>query len=98
MRQPALFGWGEPAIDPGFASAKRVALDATGWVEHVVGWVEGHEVLFEALAERIAWRTEERPMYDRVVAVPRLLGSVPEGGVGLPVLEQMRAAFAGRYR
>lgn len=31
---------------------------------------------FDALLPRVAWRSEERPMYDRIVAVPRLMASL----------------------
>jgi alkylated DNA repair dioxygenase AlkB len=36
-------------------------------------------------------------MYDRIVAVPRLLASVPEDGPGHPLLDAMRAALHTRY-
>ena len=31
---------------------------------------------FDALLPQVAWRSEERPMYDRIVAVPRLMASL----------------------
>ncbi|WP_243457627.1 alpha-ketoglutarate-dependent dioxygenase AlkB [Ottowia testudinis] len=31
---------------------------------------------FDALLPSVPWRSEERPMYDRIVAVPRLMASV----------------------
>jgi alkylated DNA repair dioxygenase AlkB len=36
-------------------------------------------------------------MYDRTVAVPRLLGGVPPIGAGQPVIEHMRLALSARY-
>ena len=40
---------------------------------------------FEALREQVPWRSERRPMYDRVVDVPRLLaGYALDGSVALP--------------
>ena len=38
MTQPGLFAIDEMAIDPTFASAHRIALDATSWVEHIPGF------------------------------------------------------------
>jgi alkylated DNA repair dioxygenase AlkB len=37
------------------------------------GWLAGSSVLFGRLAGRVPWRAERRKMYDRTVAVPRLL-------------------------
>src|SRR5688572_7933889 len=96
-RQPGLFGWGEPKIDVRFTTECRVALDATGWVEHVPGWVDGHEVLFDRLERRVEWSTESREMYERIVATPRLLGTWKEEDRSEPIVSQMRAAIRARY-
>jgi alkylated DNA repair dioxygenase AlkB len=95
--QRNLFGHDAPAIDPRFAEVSRVRLDEGAWVDHLPGWVRGHERLFEALTENMGWRSERRPMYERVVDVPRLLASVPEDGAGHPVLEDAREALSSRY-
>jgi alkylated DNA repair dioxygenase AlkB len=59
--------------------------------------VSGHEALFAQLLATTAWRAERRPMYDRVVDVPRLLATLPEDGPGHPVLEQIRQLLGARY-
>src|SRR5581483_6331006 len=44
------------------------------------------------------WHHEERRMYDKVVATPRLLGGVVgRDGPGHPILEAMREALSARY-
>lgn len=96
-QQVSLFGGGEPRIDGSFRSARRLALDATAWVDHVPGWVEGYDTLFAELERAMRWRSEERPMYDRIVPVPRLLASVPRDGSGHVLLDAMRAAIRARY-
>jgi alkylated DNA repair dioxygenase AlkB len=42
------------------------------------------KVWFEALRSEVAWRSERRPMYDRVVDVPRLVASYTLDDVKLP--------------
>ncbi len=96
--QPSLLGGGPPAVDPAaLARIQRLQLDDTAWVDYLPGWVSGHEALFDALLATTAWRAERRPMYDRVVDVPRLLAALPDDGPGHPVLEQIRALLAARY-
>ena len=36
-------------------------------------------------------------MYDKIVRVPRLLAAFPDGGVGQPLVDDMRAALSKRY-
>ncbi len=52
---------------------QRTQLDATAWVDLLPGWLSGASEVFERLAERVPWHAERRPMYDRVVDVPRLV-------------------------
>ncbi len=81
------------AFDPSFASLERRELTKGAWIEHQPGWVTGHAALFEQLERDLAWHTERRKMYDRVVATPRLLAKVPRDGI----IEQMRLALSERY-
>jgi alkylated DNA repair dioxygenase AlkB len=97
--QPSLLGGGAPSIDPAALDRiRRVALDDSAWVEYLPGWVAGQEALFAALVASTTWRAERRPMYDRVVDVPRLLAALPDDGPGHPVLEQIRTLLEARYR
>jgi alkylated DNA repair dioxygenase AlkB len=95
--QQSLFRGGEPAIDESFARMRRVPLADGAWVEHQAGWVGGHGALMETLAARTQWHEQQREMYERTVAVPRLLASLPEDGPGHPVLEEMRRVLSARY-
>jgi alkylated DNA repair dioxygenase AlkB len=97
--QPSLLGGGDPAVDPGALSRlRRIALDEEAWVEHLPGWVTGHEALLDHLARTTAWRSERRMMYDRMVDVPRLVAGLPADGPGHPLLEQIRAILDARYQ
>jgi alkylated DNA repair dioxygenase AlkB len=70
--QPSLLGTGRPGADPAFAGANRRDVGSGAWVEHVPGWVTGADALFETVLAGAPWVARERPMYDRVVAEPRL--------------------------
>jgi alkylated DNA repair dioxygenase AlkB len=87
----------EPSLDLAFARARRIELGEGAWIEHVHGWVRGAESLFETLAANMAWRADERRMYERIVAVPRLRARYPRDGAGHPVLDAMAAALGPRY-
>ena len=55
------------------ASVRRTPLAHGAWVDICPGWLRGSGEVFARLLETVPWRAEQRPMYDRVVAVPRLL-------------------------
>lgn len=95
--QPSLFG-AEPASgasDLSFARARRIDLGRGAWVEQVAGWASGVDVLFEELRDTAPWQEAERPMYERIVAVPRLHTGV--WGDPPPRIHQMAAAVSERY-
>ncbi|HUZ20010.1 MAG TPA: alpha-ketoglutarate-dependent dioxygenase AlkB [Acidimicrobiales bacterium] len=54
-------------------SLERTVLARGAWIDVRQGWIAGADGLFDRLFEHVAWRAERRPMYDRVVEVPRLL-------------------------
>src|SRR5919206_469664 len=59
----------------------RHQLSRGAWVDHLPGWVTGSESVLEVLLGDIGWRADRRQMYEREVAVPRLLrwyGSDPK--------------------
>ncbi len=70
--QPSLLGMAEADFDPGLHSARRRFLGQGAWVDVVPGWVTGADTLFDQVLDQAPWKAFERPMYDRVVTVPRL--------------------------
>jgi alkylated DNA repair dioxygenase AlkB len=80
-------------------TVSRVVLDAGAWVDVRPGWIGGADALFERLHERVAWRAERRVMFEREVAVPRLLAFYDEDDV-LPddALDHAKAALDRHYR
>lgn len=95
--QLELFGQGEPRFDATFAAANRVQLPPDAWLELVPGWLRGHQALFDTLATTIAFRAEQRLMYDRLVDVPRLYATLDEDGPTPEVVSAMRRVLSLRY-
>ena len=56
-----------------FEHADRRRLGDGAWIDVCSGWLADPDTLFDELVTAAAWRAERRPMYDRVVDVPRLL-------------------------
>ena len=86
-----------PSVDPGFADVRRLRLDESSWVDYCPGWLRGHASVFRAFREGMSWRAATRPMYDKVVEVPRLLASVPEDGPGHAILPRAALCLDRRY-
>ena len=107
IAQPSLFGSGPPEFDARFVSIERHELTRGAWVDHQPGWVAGHQSLFDELMEIVEWSHQRRPMYDRMVDVPRLIGSLPEPDLGGPdaarrppalaLIDAMAGTLADRY-
>lgn len=95
--QGSLLSADRPELGP-LDGLRRTTLGHGAWVDVLPGWVRGADALFERLADGVDWRAEQREMYERVVAVPRLLAYFGEGDVlPDPVLAEMRAELSARY-
>src|SRR5690348_10226602 len=67
-----------PGFDPSLAGLVRTDLGAGAWIDHLPGWIKGHEAMLEALWTTTAWHAQRRMMYERVVDVPRLVATRSE--------------------
>lgn len=98
MRQEFLFGQASPRVDETFSGLRRIALNATAWLDRQPEWLQGHAQVFETLHRQVRWQKQRRPMYDRIVDVPRLVGA-PDPGCSLgPLLHQIAEALSERYQ
>lgn len=89
----------EVGLGPLGASVRRTELSHGAWLDVRRSWVTGAGELYERLAVSVPWRAERRPMYDRMVAVPRLLCFYDEGDpLPDPVLTRARADLGEHYR
>jgi alkylated DNA repair dioxygenase AlkB len=84
---------------PSAGAPERTVLGAGAWVDVHRHWMAGADLLFERLATEVRWQSERRPMYDRVVEVPRLVafyaGTDP---LPDPALDAARTALRALYR
>ena len=72
--QPSMWDVAEEAtLTPLSGRVVRHQLARGAWVDHLPGWVEGSDRVLDVLLGDIGWRADRRQMYDREVAVPRLL-------------------------
>jgi alkylated DNA repair dioxygenase AlkB len=79
--------------------ATRTPLARGAWVDVRRDWLADADDVFATLVRDVPWRAERRPMYDRVVDVPRLVHFY---GVGEelphPTLVAAREALSAHYR
>ena len=80
------------------SSARRVPLGRGAWVDLLPGWLLGADALYGELIDQVPWQAERRPMYDRVVDVPRMLSFYGEGEpLPHPVLTEARERLSAHY-
>ncbi len=88
----------EVSVGPLGPAVRRTALAHGAWIDVCPGWIAGADVLFDRLRQGVAWRSEQRQMYDRIVGVPRLLCFYGEGAaLPDPALDQVREALDNHY-
>jgi alkylated DNA repair dioxygenase AlkB len=88
----------EAGPQPLGTSVQRTTLARGAWIDLRPGWITGADALFERLTEAVPWRAEKRPMYDRVVEVPRLLCFYAEGEpLPDPVLDEIKRELDDHY-
>jgi alkylated DNA repair dioxygenase AlkB len=80
-------------------SVHRTTLTEGAWLDLSAGFLTGADALFDDLLECVDWQAERRPMYDRVVDVPRLVRFYGEyEPLPHPALAQARDALSAYYR
>ncbi len=99
--QGSLFAQGAPVAPSSVGPVHRIDLGRGAWLDHASGWLPGADSWFGLLAAELAWQAARRPMYDRIVEVPRLIWNDdpdhPERTpAGLHDVSQLLAAHYGR--
>jgi alkylated DNA repair dioxygenase AlkB len=95
--QLGLFTANQRGIDVGFSKLVRTELTEGAWYDYAPGWLTGDESVLQELVDSVRWHQEERAMYDRIVAVPRLYATLPQDGPIPSIVEQARQALGNRY-
>lgn len=83
-----------PRCDPAFARLQRHCLGEAAWADHVSGWVQGHQGLFDALASQTRWQQGPSSLANPATC---LSASVPVDGPGHPLLSELSHALTLRY-
>jgi hypothetical protein len=90
--------FGATATEFDFSGARRIALDAGSWIEHIPNWLGRAEAVFAELMETAPWLQRDRWMYTRTVIEPRLTADYPDvAEVPLDALPDMAAALSEHY-
>ncbi|GAB2946520.1 MULTISPECIES: alpha-ketoglutarate-dependent dioxygenase AlkB [unclassified Streptomyces] len=80
------------------SGVRRTDLGHGAWIDVLPQWLRGADTLFETLVRDVAWRAERRVMYERVVAVPRLLAFFGRHDpLPHPALEAARSELGEHY-
>jgi alkylated DNA repair dioxygenase AlkB len=96
--QTSLFDQTETVALTSLGPVERTTLTRGAWVDVLPGWLTGADALVDRLAADVPWQAERRPMYDRVVDVPRLLSFYGDGEpLPHPVLDEARTALGDHY-
>jgi alkylated DNA repair dioxygenase AlkB len=86
------------ALGPLGSTVTRRWLGSGAWLDLRPGWLAGADALFDSLVDTVPWHAEQREMYQRIVAVPRLLSFYDEGAtLPHPILTAARELLDGHY-
>lgn len=77
---------------------RRTQLARGAWVDVRPGWLAAGDALFATLLSDVPWHAERRPMYDRVVDVPRLTRFYgADDPLPHPILVEARDSLSRHY-
>ncbi len=98
-RQTSLLATGPPEVPGRFGLVERIDLGRGAWIDHRSNWLPGADAWLERLRSDLPWLAATRPMFDRVVDVPRLISNFdPYDEANTPdYFLQLRAGFEQYY-
>ena len=94
--QTTLFG-AQPTQVQDLSLLSRSHLDESCWIDVGRDILHGTDELFGALHRHLPWQSFERPMYDRIVAVPRLSTFLEAGDPRFPGVVPVIAHMLSRH-
>ncbi len=74
---------GQAGADETFTTLVHKPLGHGAWVDYAPGWLRAPHSVFTTMRLAARWQQHRRPMYQRVVVVPRLIAARP--GTGAPL-------------
>ena len=88
----------QPIVGELPGNVRRIELYHGAWIDVRPSWVGNSDALFESLVTDVDWKTDRREMYDRVVAVPRLVSWFgPQQALPHPTLTRAKQALNDYY-
>lgn len=97
-RQTSLLALGEAQVPAAVGPIERTDLGKGSWIDHQSQWLPGADAWFDDLMELLSWSTMSRPMYDRMVDVPRLITNYRRADLDTPPqLESLARVFDRHY-
>ena len=93
--QGSLFGHQSPALAP--LDPSRIWLDHESWIDRQATWLLGGDRLCHDLQTALPWEAGRRPMYDRMVDVPRLVWFSDKPEQRVEGLADLRRRFEDHY-
>jgi len=98
-RQTSLLALGEPVVPEQVGSLDRVDLGKGAWIDHRSHWLPGADAWFDDVMALASWSSMTRPMYDRMVDVPRLITNYQRADAATPTqLESIARLFDRHYQ
>ncbi len=95
--QMGLLAAGEPGVPEVVGLVERIDLGGGAWIDRCPDWLPGADAWFDLVESRAEWQAERRPMYDRIVDVPRLVWWPKAPLSVMPELGGLQALFERRY-
>ncbi len=95
--QTSLFGSRQPQLQD-LRILDRIHLDDQSWVDLGRDVVHGADQLFQNVYDNLPWQGMQRPMYDRIVEVPRLSAFLRADDVRFPaIVPSIATVLSGHY-
>ncbi len=98
-QQMSLLASGHRRLPNDVGALERIDLGAGAWIDWCPQWLPGADEWLDHLRDDISWCHAERPMYDRIVAVPRLTAHFSREDTALPPeLAELADRFETHYQ
>lgn len=98
MRQASLLAVGDAVVPTDVGRLDRLDLGLGAWIDHRTSWLPGADAWLDELKAALPWSASRRPMYDRIVDVPRLTNAFTRSDGDTPEdLERLATLFERHY-
>lgn len=98
-RQTSLLALGPAEVPDTVGAVDRIDLGGGAWLDHRSNWLPGADAWFDSLLGELEWIEASRPMYDRIVDVPRLMSNYRRSDPSTPMgLELLGRLFDRHYQ